>query len=323
MTQAYIISGTILKATGQFIARATAHYFRLQTLLAISRSCPILLASARGLFAVIAISVFPPFLYNLVLGQNAVITALIAVGACALCSRRRDFWAGVLLGLLIAKPNWLLAVGWIPLIHGRWRMLSGMAISALAVVGGTAALIGTKPFFDYIEVFRGIARMHEMPIYHLNFQYSGLGLFRKWFGIGQLADALGWVSAALVLVITWKTTWSFWKPDTAGFRYLIPCCLAALLYVNPHLYHYDLMLVSICVIAMGQDWERSSSFRRWIILLIGAACYGGIELDLKWPWWEYFPIPTLALLALWAWFVFRLVSLRSSEPVPPGKGTSK
>src|SRR5262249_7523352 len=64
---------------------------------------------------------------TLYLGQNALLTlCVLALGWHDLI-RRRDLVAGLWWGLLAYKVHWLLAIGWVPLVTGRPRVLVGMA----------------------------------------------------------------------------------------------------------------------------------------------------------------------------------------------------
>ncbi len=264
-----------------------------------------LLASAWPL-VVVAFLAYPPFFINLSIGQNAVVTTFVLTVVYCLCRSGRDFAAGLALGLLICKPNWLLALGWIPLIHGRWRMLAGTAVSAAAVVAGTVLVLGIKPFLDYASLFQNVSHLNELPDYALNLKYSGLGMFRKWLGADSIAaNVAGYVSCAIVILVTWRATRGLWRPGTDGFRRLAACGLVAALWINPHLNYYDLVPIALVIIAVAPDirtlrpWHRNSIFACGVVLLT----YAAVPWDRLWGWGSILPVPTIAILALWAWFV--------------------
>ncbi len=287
-----------------------------------------LLARAVGrpvLGAVLSLAVLahPAFFVNLSLGQNAVFTMAVVLVAWCLCERGRELAAGLILGLLICKPNWLFAVGWIPLVHGRWRVLAGMAIGAAGAVAVTALVLGVQPFVDYYSVLRRVASLQDAPGYYLDVKYSALGLFRKWFGVGRAADLLGWSSCAAVVLVTWRVTRGCWRPGSPSFRRAIACCLVACLWVNPHLNYYDLLLIGPCAACVLLDWASLRSRGRiaaWIVL---AFAYVAIPWDESWAWRRAFPAPSFAILVLWGWFVAQLAapgklfSTLSSTVTPP------
>ena len=61
----------------------------------------------------------------------------MALGLAGVGPAARSGMAGLWWGLLAYKVHWLLAVGWVPLVIGRRRVLLGMAVSAgLLAAGG-------------------------------------------------------------------------------------------------------------------------------------------------------------------------------------------
>jgi hypothetical protein len=265
----------------------------------------------------LAVLAYPAFFINLSLGQNAVFTMTVVVIAWCLCERRRDLAAGLVLGMLVCKPNWLFAVGWIPLIHGRWRMVGGMVLGGALVIAGTGLVLGVQPFVDYWAVFRQVAGLQEVPGYYLDIKYSALGLFRKWLGIGQTADLLGWFSCCLVVVSTWRVTRGCWRPGTAAFRRAMACCPLAGLWVNPHLNYYDMLLVAPCATIMLVDWAELGRGSRLAVLALVAFAYLSIPWDEAWAWRRIFPVPTFVILMLWGWCAWRLTLARRACSTAP------
>ncbi len=270
-----------------------------------------LLDRASWIVVSLALLVFPPFFGNLAIGQNAVVTTAILVGGWALAHHRRDFAAGLLWGLMAYKPQWFVAVAWIPLLHGRWRMLAGMAIATVVLFGGSALLIGTRPFFDYVEQFQRVSRIHEMPNYQLFLQFNALSVFRKWFGIGSWATAVGWLSAAIVGVTTAWATWRRWKPATPAFHDLMSCSLLAALWINPHLNFYDLLVVAPCVLVLVRKLRELPNRSKWSAIGCVLICYGIMGWVVENPkadWAMLFPLPSFLLVGLWGLFVYRMRS---------------
>jgi hypothetical protein len=280
-------------------------------------------APASGVVVAIAVLAYPPFFINLSVGQNAVVTMAVLAGAWCLCSARRDLWGGLLLGLLVCKPNWLLAVAWIPLVHRRWRVLGGIALGATLAIAVTIILVGREPFHDYAQLFRKVALLHDLPGYHLDLKYNALGLFRKWLGMGQMADLLGWGSAAVLILATWRVTRGCWNPAAPGvFHTMMACSLSAALWVNPHLNYYDLMVTALCAVALATEGSRLGFTTRWIAVAVLAFVYLAVPWDQAWSWRRMFPVPSFAILVLWAWLAWRMVSARrASQPAGPSTST--
>jgi hypothetical protein len=264
----------------------------------------------------VAILAYPPFFVTLSVGQNSVVSMLILVGAWRLCRAKRDLAAGLLLGLLICKPNWLFAVAWIPLIHHRWRLLFGLGVGIATVLLVTLISLGSGPFEDYATLFRRVSHLHELPDYALSLKYNALGLFRKWAGAGStLGDVLGWASCACVVGITWIASRGAWRPETPRFATMMACSLMAALWVNPHLNHYDLTLSAACVVAMAVDWRTLGRAEQLTAVAIILLVYLAIPWDRSWSLSAALPVPSLAILALWGWFVHRLAR-PAAKPQP-------
>ncbi len=272
-------------------------------------------SSASEAAVALAILVYPAYFMTVALGQNSVMTMGVILVAWMLCDQRRDFVAGLVLGLLICKPNWLVAIGWIPLVHGRWRLIAGMACGGAGIALGTVLITGTQPFLEYFQVVRVLAGLHEMQGYNLSLTYNGLSVFRKILGVGDLADLLGWCGSLILILTTWRISRGAGKPGTIHFKWLMGCSLSAALWVNPHLFYYDLTLTSICVVLMASSWrELTGRQRLWTAALI-VSIYLAIPLDQMSPWAAVLPIPSLTTLAIWAWFCCRITTPHQRPPL--------
>ena len=271
--------------------------------------------TATAAAVALAILAYPAYFVTVALGQNSVMAMGVILIAWMLCDRRRDFVAGLILGLLICKPNWLVAIGWIPLIHGRWRLMAGMVCGGAGIAVGTVLITGAQPFLDYLQVVRVLAGLQEMQGYNLSLTYNGLSVFRKMLGVGGLADLLGWCGSLIMILATWRISRGAWKPGTVRFKWLIGCSLSAALWVNPHLFYYDLTLTSICIVLMASSWHESTGRTRlWTAVLI-VLTYLAIPLDQVSPLADVLPIPSLTTLAIWVWFCCRITTSCQRPPI--------
>ncbi|MBP1685293.1 MAG: hypothetical protein H6Q33_1436 [Deltaproteobacteria bacterium] len=254
----------------------------------------------------------PPFFENLALGQNAVLTTAVITAGWALCNKQRDFAAGVILGLLTCKPQWLLAVGWIPLAHRRWRILAGMLVAATALNLATMAAMGPGPFVSFASRLIELSNMYREPGYVLALQYSGLSVFRKWLGLGAWADWLGWGTAVLLAGVTWSVTRGSWRPGSMEFRRLWACSLLVSLWINPHLFQYELLMMVPILVALVSDWEGLT--RREKAVAAGLFIFGYVALpwDHFWRFGRLLPVPNVAMLASWTFLVWLLSRHRST-----------
>jgi hypothetical protein len=230
--------------------------------------------------AVAVVLLFPGFFFAYALGQNAPLTLCLCLGAVLASRRGRPLLAGLLLGALVFKPSWLMAVAWLPILLPRGRrVLLGMLASA---AGLSLLSLPTGAWPAFLELAPRIATLPEQGGYplHLQFDIQALGL-----RVGL--DWLGWLAAAAVVGI------SCWR----GRGRLAAALLAATI-VNPHLHHYDALpaLLGAAVLAAGTAGSKAPA-RRWLWLFPAFyLCSISSELDMV---GRSFPLPTFAMLALW------------------------
>ncbi len=278
-----------------WLPRATAGMVNALVTLGLTLGIAALVARVSGALqatVLLALLLYPPFFFNYSLGQNAILTAAVIVVAWWLASRHRDLLAGIALGLLVCKPNWLVAVAWVPVIHGRWRMVCGVIVGASFMTVCVFALAGIGPLQAYVDLVPQVMALPQESGYTLQLKVSALGLFRKWLGAGTAADLWGYGSALIVGLVTWWVTYGLWGRDP---RRLWTCSILASLWINPHLNNYDLVLVAAVLPVL---WQSEFVARHWL-MIIGFAAYLACPIDDRWPWWRTVPLPCLALLAVW------------------------
>src|SRR4029077_14185637 len=92
---------------------------------------------------------FPPVLWTLGLGQNALLTAGL-FGAAALLLDRRPALAGLFFGALCYKPHFGLLVPVALAAGGHWRAFAAAFLSAAAPCLASLCLLCLKPWRDYL-----------------------------------------------------------------------------------------------------------------------------------------------------------------------------
>ena len=100
---------------------------------------------------------FPPLLRAAVLGQATILLCLIFFSSLYALREQKEFWAGVLLSVVIIKPQSLLivlaALGAHSLVLRRWRFISGFLVS-LSIEALVIELIRPGIWIEYLEFFR-------------------------------------------------------------------------------------------------------------------------------------------------------------------------
>jgi hypothetical protein len=268
---------------------------------------------AGMLTAALVILCYPGTEYALHLGQNSHLTlALLALGWRAFV-RRQDVIAGLWWGLLSYKIHWLLAVGWVPLVTWRPRVLLGIAASAGALAAVATIILGPAAWGRWLEAVTAIDRVYALdPDFRANLLPLGCDLrsvSMRWLppGVGR---HVGW--AALAAVAGMTTIWyrrrcSRGRP-ASGYPDATPLAGgpegAGLLFAGgltaAHLYYYDETVFTLPLLVL---WSGRSSLAWWqfaaLIVLTAAYCFI-IRYMQVWngalagpPWW------TLTVIALW------------------------
>jgi hypothetical protein len=252
--------------------------------------------------AAIAILCYPGVGSTLHLGQNSLLTlALLALGWRDLV-RRRDLAAGLWWGLLAYKIHWLIAIGWVPLVIGRTRVLIGMAASAGVLALAATALLGPAAWVrwgwqivtvDHVyatdQFFRESLLILGCDLRSILIRYTQSP------AIGRVA---GWTALVAVAVVT--AVWYRRRPtaDPAGPEG------AGLLFASgltaAHLYYYDETVFLLPLLVL---WSYRMTLAWWqFVSLIGltAAYYAAARYMLVWSRaFEGPPIWTFVVLALW------------------------
>ncbi len=250
---------------------------------------------------------------SVIVGQFAIIEALIMTGALLAIQKQQDNLAGILVGLSISKPQ--MAALLIPFVlvwaisSKRWELVLWTIGTLTALLGVSLALINDWPllwirqlleYSNYtsnpttITILAGlIPSGSDTLLYGLTILVC---LYLLWEWVVALGKGDRWFqwTAALTIVIT----------------NLIPLRTATT--------HYVVLLPALCMIfsAWDERWGKNGRIAivvSLIVLLIGlwalflVSLEGNIENDIM-----YLPIPILCLLGLWwsRWWIVRASSLR-------------
>jgi hypothetical protein len=120
------------------------------------------LKSWATLVALCAIA-YPPLFHFFVRGQISVLPLVCFTAAYLAFRARRDWLAGIALGFLFIKPQFLVAVPVVLLWGESWRAFAGLLISAGAQLGLTFAYFGERVMRAYVHMLLHSA---SQPGYH-------------------------------------------------------------------------------------------------------------------------------------------------------------
>lgn len=213
------------------------------------RCCPTL-SSYSALVAGSALA-YPPLFHFFVRGQISVLPLACFTAAFLAFRARRDSLAGVLLGILVFKPQFLVAIPLVLLFSRAWRSLSSLALSAAAQFLLTRLYFGPAVMHSYFDMLWHIPRwISSAELSLAPIQMHSLSSF--WTLLIPWPNfALGlYVLSSIVIIGMAAIAWRSSSPLALRFSVLT---LAAVL-VNPHLFIYDLLMLAPAF-PLVADWS--------------------------------------------------------------------
>lgn len=256
---------------------------------------------------------FPAVLVTVGHGQNGFLTAALFGGALAMLDRR-PLVAGVLLGLLVYKPQFGLLIPLALLAGGRWRTIAAAAATVVVLAGVTLALLGPEPWRAFLAVSgavrtevleQGVAGWHKL---HGVFAWT-----RFWGGPVGLAYGL---HAIVALATALAVAWAFRAPVRPALRAAL--LLVGTLVVAPHSHDYDLMLLGPALAFLITDaarhgfgpWEKTLLALVYAVPLFTRAVAEHLMI----------PLGTIVILALLITILRRCTNTRGIAAMPSDSG---
>jgi hypothetical protein len=230
----------------------------------------------------------PAALVNSIIGQNGLLLSGIFIGGVSLVSSR-PLLAGLVLGLLIVKPQLAVLIPVALLASRNWQAIGGAAISAVAVLALAAAAFGPDTYRAYFAITRQYAEYMATVRWTWEEQASVFAML-QFFGISRsISLAIQLVSAIAAAALTWRA-WSLQLEQRGAIL------AAATILVPPYLYTYDTLVLVLPAAALLLDTERPSRLAiLWLTLFLPLIPLFGFP--------NVFPgpntIPIGAILCLW------------------------
>jgi hypothetical protein len=194
-------------------------------------------AATIGLIPLLA---FPALWINIGNGQNAALTTALFLGGCLLLDRR-PIIAGLILGLLIIKPQLGLALPFILIASGRWKTFIAAGVSAAGLSFAAWLLVGTEGYLAFLqnsELARATLEQGLVSPARMQSLFAALMLWHAplWLAYGaQILLALGVIVSACFIIRRHR-------PDHFALSALM---VSATLLMTPFMLDYDLLLSAI------------------------------------------------------------------------------
>jgi alpha-1,2-mannosyltransferase len=214
---------------------------------------------------------FPAVLINIGHGQNGFLTAGL-IGGALLALERRPALAGILIGLLIYKPQFGLLIPIALIAAGQWR-----AIVAATATVALLTLVTTLVFGPQVWHAFAVSTEYSRTVV---LEQGGMAwpkaqsLFswaRMWGAPISLAYALqGVLTAALSVAIV-----GLWRSAVPHALKAAALCLGAIL-ATPYTFDYDMMLLAPAIAFFAADglargfgpWEKTALAALWLAPLL-------------------------------------------------------
>lgn len=192
--------------------------------------------AAERLLVFVAVALFVPTLYDLLLGNVSILLA----AAVALVAWRRDAtWTGIALGLVLAtvpKPQLVPILIW--MLAYRRQALVGTVVTAAGATGLAALTLGAPAYGEWIAVLRSVDYLSS-PM------YGNLSLFAFLPGPIALAAAVAALVASAVAL-------------RRGEQPGLVACIALGLLIAPYTLAYAAVLLLVALPALATAAPRAT-----------------------------------------------------------------
>ncbi len=259
------------------------------------------LAIVRDPRAFLPALAFPAVFINLAHGQNGFLTAALLGGGMLLMDRT-PILAGMMLGLLVYKPQFALLVPLALAVSARWRVFWTAAATVIAVCAATYFAYGAAvwdAFFESLAFTRTVV-LEEGGTGFYKIQ-SAFAAVRLWGGPVALAYA---AQATVVLAVAFFLV-RIWRSESA-LAFKAAALIAGAILATPYALDYDLVVMGPAIAFLAAyglkrgflPYEKSALAFCWLAPLIARSAAQFIGL----------PLGLIALLILFALAYRRAVS---------------
>ncbi len=226
---------------------------------------------------------FPGVLITIGHGQNAFFTAAL-LGGAMLVLNSRPILAGVLIGLLVYKPQFGLLIPLALLAGGYWVTIAAAAATVLALIAASTLVFGV----DIWLAFYGSTKFTQTVVLEqgttgwekIQSMFSAARMWGAGVPTAYLLQGLLTVTVAIGLIWLWRSRSAF---DFKAAALATACLLA-----TPYVLDYDLMVLSVAIaflvrqgLARGfGDYEVTLLAAAWLVPLLTRSIAGTTGLPL-------------------------------------------
>jgi len=252
----------------------------------------------RVLIRVLAFASLPAAM-TFAFGQWDGLLALAVSGAYVALQRDRQVLAGVLIAVLLLKPQLVWLVPILVVIAGSWRMLGGIIIGGFVWVLSSIAILGWSDTYLWVrQISPNIVARTGLSLPHMLVSFGATSSIV----VASSAALAAIVTVALIITRSWLRSLTRQEQLSLG---LLVSMLAA-----PHLLSYDLIIVAPVIVLWAREQERHA-----LAVALGFSVAFLIDTALPMSWAI---LEGLALLSLAALYFYDLGSFsRTSTTTAP------
>ena len=264
---------------------------------------------------------FFPLWINLLQGQTTLILLLLYSFVYLNLERGRDFRAGALLGLGLFRFQLVLPFALICLVRRKWRLMTGFAAAALALVALSLLAVGPSGTISYVKLLLQVARDPARPAFasilpsHMPTVRGVLSALTAGRGDPH-AIFVAALLISLLLILLAAEPWRG-RGRLAGTPFLnlrFASALAVTLITAFHLLEHDMSLLLLPILlAIGSpQWRHKSPWRTLVIAAVAVLYLPPAYLLLR-AWNSLY----LLALPIFAFALAAFMLLRTHEEATP------
>ncbi|MBN1305303.1 MAG: DUF2029 domain-containing protein [Anaerolineales bacterium] len=205
-------------------------------------------------------------------GQNSLLTLGLFGLGYALWKRKRPFLAGLVVSLVLYKPQLILGIGFLWLVRWKrdWKALIGLTAGSLVLIG-LGLLFLPQASLDYLKISREVLPemiwLPDFPIWHV---HTVRGFFRLLFpGIRVLADVVSLLLTLPAIVFYYLFLRRYPGRDDLYFSGAI----LMMMWITPHAMVYEWSVLLIPAVLLWRAVPEMRDTWRPLFLLMWLATF--------------------------------------------------
>ncbi len=228
-------------------------------------------ATSRDPLWLLVALAFPAVLINIGHGQNGFLTAALLGGALVALDRR-PIVAGLLLGLLVYKPQYGLLIPLVLAVSGRWKCFASAAVTVALLTLATTLTFGAGVWHAFLastEFTRTVVlEQGNTGWYKIQSVFAWARMWGAPIPLAYLLQAAVTLGVGAALVWLWRSAAPYPLKAAA-------LCLATIL-ATPYSFDYDMMVLAPAIAFIAVDglirnfgpWEKTLLAALWLMPLV-------------------------------------------------------